>query len=156
MGKVNEQRVRSKINREWYDENKDERNAKRRAKYKSDKATRDKAKANAAANRAAGGPQNTDEVLQRVNPVTGKLINVYRITAVADKVGRTAQVIRQWEGKGYVPEPSFDGVQRVYTHRQINLIKRIVKVFDKFRYRHRELQEHLDPVVETVFAEWEQ
>lgn len=108
--------------RDYYQKNKEEINAKRRERYKTNKAVRE-----AAREASARTKEHEKERLDGRVPRTyqGKEVLCHRIGDVADKIGRTSFIIRWWEREGVIPPPIFEGEQRVYTEHQVHLLNQL-------------------------------
>jgi hypothetical protein len=115
---------------DWYGDNKEKYNRRRRERYQKDKQYRNKALRNSQRYRESG-PRELDEYgrLKQTKIVKGEEIEVFTITAVADKIGKTAQTIRKWEAKGFIPKPIFRTRVRLYTQHQVNLLIRFSEKF---------------------------
>lgn len=110
--------------RRWYKQNKDEYNAKRRERYQADKEQREKARERAARYRA----ENPSIERQLYREYNGKRVPVFSTGQVAQKLGRTPQMIRNWEKEGMIPESVFPDKHRLYTQKQVDLILALAEV----------------------------
>jgi hypothetical protein len=110
--------------RSWYTENKEEYNAKRRERYKANKEQREKARERAARYRA----ENPCIERQLTRELKGKTVQVFSTGQVAQQLGRTPQMIRNWENEGLIPRSVFPDRHRLYTARQVKLIARLAEV----------------------------
>ena len=147
-----DQRASTKSYRKWYAKHREEFNAKRRARYRQDKEYRSKMLKTAKEYREKGAKYTAPEYTYRL--VGDKEVKVYRISATADRVGRSVFALRDWEAKGIIPPSAFGDGHRVYTENQIKLMQSIAKVVDKYRYNERRLRGELDRVVERVYDHW--
>lgn len=116
----------------WYQTNKASFNEKRKKKYHSDPEVREKAISNAKKYRQENPRQNGEE--QHYREVGGKVVEVFRITETANRIGRSVESIRSWEKKGWIPTPSIDSTHRYYTIKQIQLLKDFAEFIDQVRY----------------------
>lgn len=112
--------------RDWYHANKEEYNEKRRQRYAEDKEIRERARQRAADYRKRS-PKVTRQLTRILN---GKTVNVYSTGQVADRIGRTPQMLRNWEANGLIPESIFEGKQRLYTKQQVDLIVYLASVIE--------------------------
>ncbi len=138
--------------RRWYAKNKAEFNKKRREKYKKDSNYREKAIANTHSYRERGPATVMEDSLYR--ELNGKNIEVFRISTVGQQIGRSVQAIRQWERSGIIPKPLFDGGHRMYTKKQITLMKRVVKASDKWRYRQEKYSQVMGDLSIVIHERW--
>lgn len=136
----------------WYASNKGEFNAKRRKRYKEDKKYRFKAMKNASVYRKSG-PEN---VMTRLlfREYNGQRVQVFRISTVGEKIGRSVQAIRQWEKNGIIPKPLFGAGHRVYTEKQVTLLKLVVELSDKYRHSHAEYKKNMAVLTKHIGFEW--
>lgn len=135
--------------RSWYANNRDEFNARRRERYANDKGLREKARENAKnqreIRRERGGPKETTVIRNGVE--------VYRAAAAGQLIGRSPDTIRQWVMRGFIPDNQGDWTHRTYTMNQIELMKRLVKVMEEYRYAV-DYQKRLNGVVEYIAKHW--
>lgn len=110
--------------RRYYEENRDEYNARRREKYQQDKETRAKARERAREYRAANAPVER----QLIREINGRQVKVFSTGQVAQEMGRTPQMLRNWEKEGLIPESTFPDKHRLYTKRQKSMIIDLGKV----------------------------
>ena len=104
--------------RNYYHANKDDYNARRRAKYAKDKEARKKARERAAKYRKEK-PTIERELRRELN---GRMVRVFSTGEVAQEMGRTPQMLRNWEKEGMVPESVFPDQHRLYTKKQKSMI----------------------------------
>lgn len=102
--------------RRWYGDNRDSYNAVRRQRYAADPEAREKARQRAAGRRQGIQPVPTRVLYREVN---GRYVRVYSTGQVAAKMGRTAQMLRNWEIGGMIPESIFPDTHRLYTKGQV-------------------------------------
>lgn len=110
--------------RSWYTENKEEYNAKRRERYKANKEQREKARQRAARYRAEN-PSIERKLYRELN---GKRVEVFSTGQVAEAMGRTPQMLRNWEANDLIPESVFPDKHRLYTGKQKRMIVRLGEV----------------------------
>jgi hypothetical protein len=108
--------------RKWYDENREDYNALRRQRYATDKETRAKARDRAATYRGQvrAGKRSIERELTR--ELNGKTVRVYSTGEVAEAMGRTPQMLRNWENAELIPPSSFPDKHRLYTRSQMRMI----------------------------------
>lgn len=104
--------------RKWYGENRDDYNALRRQRYAEDKEARKKARERAARYRNAKPP--IERTLTR--ELNGKVVEVFSTGQVAEAMGRTPQMLRNWENADMIPPSSFPDKHRLYTKRQVRML----------------------------------
>ena len=104
--------------RKWYDENREDYNALRRQRYKDNKEARDKARARAARYRSE---KHTIE-RELTRELNGRTVRVYSTGEVAEAMGRTPQMLRNWENAELIPPSSFPDKHRLYTRSQMRMI----------------------------------
>lgn len=115
---------------DWYGDNKAEYNAKRRARYQKDKQYRNKAVKSSRRYRDAGPRELDDEGrVKQFRVLKGVEMEVFTITTVSDRTGKTAQTIRKWEAKGFIPKPIFRTRVRLYTEAQVKLLTAFAEQF---------------------------
>lgn len=105
--------------RKWYGENREAYNALRRERYAADKETREKARLRASEYRSRGHVPVSRILIRRLN---GKDINVYSTGQVAELLGRSPQMLRNWEKAGLIPASVFPDKHRLYTKSQVDLL----------------------------------
>lgn len=138
--------------RKWYEEHGDDLNAKRRDRYASDPEYREKAKAQARIareRRRARGGQVSETTVKRV--IDGKEVELYRVSAAAEMIGKSPDTIRLWTRKGYVPGEA--GEHRLYSLKQVKLLQKLAKVIDKYRY-NRKYKHILNQAVKHIHNNW--
>ena len=110
--------------RRYYDENRDDYNARRRDKYAQDKETREKARERAREYRAS--KPVVERQLTRV--LNGRNVKVYSTGQIAQEMDRTPQMLRNWDKLGLIPESVFPDKHRLYTAKQKRMIIRLGEV----------------------------
>ena len=140
--------------RRWYEKNKEQFNAKRRQRYQEDDEYREKALENTRTYRSEGvrHPELADTPMYR--EWNGELIEVFRISTVAEMIGRSVQAIRKWEKNEIIPKPYFGRGHRVYTANQIKLLKKVAAFSDKYRYNRAKYYAKLEKLVNEVYEKW--
>lgn len=137
-----------KTYRKWYESNGSDYNQKRKDRYANDPEYRDRIKAQARETRERrkerGGVQETSVIRDGVE--------VYRVSAAAELLGKSPDALRSWVRKGWVPENN-EQVHRFYTKAQIRLMQRLVDVIQKYRYA-KNYEDRLQKVVDTIHANW--
>ena len=137
-----------KTYRKWYESNGADYNEERKKRYANDPEYRDRIKAQAKETRerrkARGGVQETSVIRDGVE--------VYRVSAAAELLGKSPDALRSWVRKGWVPEKTGQ-VHRFYTKGQIKLMQRLVDVIKKYRYA-KNYEDRLQQIVTKVHANW--
>lgn len=139
--------------RKWYASNKEQFNAKRRARYAANAQYRKKAINNSRQGRERTRPTGDEGALIRMVGVNE--VKVYRISSVSLQIGVPVPVIRAWERKGIIPNPSFGRGHRVYTKNQVKLMKKIAACVVKFKADKKELKEKLINLKPFIYEQWE-
>ena len=145
------ERVNAK-NRKWYGDNRDDYNALRRERYAANKDARVKARERAGnyrAQRQVGG-REIERVLTR--ELNGKVVRVYSTGEVADAMGRTPQMLRNWEQAGMIPPSSFPDTHRLYTRTQLRMIVALEGIIgmNKGSWSHPKVKAK----VRAIFKRW--
>jgi hypothetical protein len=104
--------------RKWYHENREDYNALRRQRYRDNKEAREKARARAARYRSE--EHTIERTLTR--ELNGKTVEVFSTGQVAEAMGRTPQMLRNWENSNLIPPSSFPDKHRLYTKAQMRMI----------------------------------
>ena len=104
--------------RKWYGENREDYNALRRERYAANKESREKARLRAARYRSED--HDIERALTRV--LNGKTVDVFSTGQVAEAMGRTPQMLRNWENADMIPPSSFPDKHRLYTKAQMRMI----------------------------------
>lgn len=107
---------------DYYDDNKEDINRRRRDRYASDPEYRERVKASAKQVKKAAAEAKKGHVARKYK---GSKVLCTRIGDVAEAIGRSVSVIRFWEKEGTIPEPVFEGSQRVYTDAQVALLSKL-------------------------------
>ena len=117
---VDKERNRESVRR-WYRSHSEEYNTKRRDRYSKDPSIREKAQLRAKLYRDSkrNGRAIERELYRTVN---GSNVQVYTSGQVAEIIGRTPQMLRNWQSNGWIPQPSIPGKHRLYTDNQVDLI----------------------------------
>lgn len=119
MLKEDEQKEKSRAGaRKWYSKNREEYNALRRERYAKDAAARKKAKERAARYRAEK-PAIEHELYRDLN---GERKRVYSTGQVAVRMGRSPQMLRNWEKAELIPPSLFSDTHRLYTEAQLVML----------------------------------
>ena len=142
--------------RRWYDNNRADYNEKRRQRYREDQEYRERQiECSLQTRRDSDGTPSSRPVVKLVGGVE---VKVWRIGQLSHKVKRSPQILRQWEKRGWLPRGGAGGnTHRYYTQDQVRLVKRLVRVADKYRYAAPgRLAEEMDKAAAVVFAQWEQ
>ena len=108
--------------RKWYGENREDYNALRRKRYAENKESREKARERAAQYRAEINV--CGRVIERVltREVNGKTVEVFSTGQVAEILGRTPQMLRNWESANLIPASIFGDKHRLYTKAQVRML----------------------------------
>ena len=114
--------------RKWYSENREDYNALRRQRYADSKDSRDKARERAAQYRAE--LQVCGRQIERVltRELAGKTVRVYSTGEVANAMGRTPQMLRNWENANLIPPSTFDDKHRLYSKAQLRMIMSLEEI----------------------------
>ena len=113
---------RSEMYKKWYGDNSTEYNEKRRSRYATDPEYREMVKERAR-NAKRLKIKSMGGAIERT--WKGSKILVYRVGTACEKAGCVKAVLLDWENRGIVPPPVFGGKHRVYTQRQIDLIREL-------------------------------
>jgi len=104
--------------RRRYDKNREAHNALRRENYRKNKEAREKARERAARYRSED--HEIERQLTRV--VNGVSVEVFSTGQVAEIMGRTPQMLRNWESAGMIPASTFGDKHRLYTKAQVRML----------------------------------
>lgn len=137
----------------WYERNKESMRQKRAEKYRNDPEYRQAALDRAAKQRAST-PRTAAEKGQRFRVIDGKSVEVFRIGAVAEMIGKDEQTIRLWESRGVIPAPSAPGKHRYYTATQVSLLKGLCSVLGDNRYDAATCRDALADKSKEVYVNW--
>lgn len=138
----------------WYAKNRERLNAERRHRYQTDPEYRRKAIAVSARYRSKKEHVRKPPI-QLVRVVNGVPVPVFSAMETAQQIGRSAQSIRKWERRGWIPAPIFPGRRRLYTAGQISLIQRLADVLEDCVGRHSaDKQSMLATTVRIIHEHW--
>lgn len=149
---LSQQQRQSRTYRKWYESNGEQHNRSRQERYASDEGYREKVKEQSRRSRERrrerGGVQET--TVTRIR--NGVEIEMYRVSAAADIVGKSADTIRSWARHGWIPD---DGVEahRLYELHQVMLMQRLAETIKQYRYA-KDYQERLTETVQHIEAKW--
>lgn len=115
--------------RRWYGDNRDEYNALRRQRYADNAGAREKARSRAESYRRSGGPAKIQRVLTR--ELKGTVVDVLSTGQVAALMGRSPQMLRNWEREGLIPTSIFPDTHRLYTRKQARMIVTLGRVIKR-------------------------
>jgi hypothetical protein len=110
--------------RKWYGENREDYNALRRERYAADEGQRVKARERAARYRK----DNVEITRKLFRELKGKSVEVFSTGQVAEYLDRTPQMIRNWERASMIPPSSFPDAHRLYTQKQMDMIRSLEHV----------------------------
>ena len=129
MLSINQQAERNRAGvRQWYREHRDEYNATRRKRYAASKAARERARQRAAEYRAGQRSGEVQISRQLFRTVNGKRVKVFSTGQVAEAMGRTPQMLRNWELWMLIPESIFPDTHRLYTRAQMRMLVSLCKI----------------------------
>lgn len=137
----------------WYEANKDEFNRRRRARYKKDPAVQAAAIKQAAKYRKENPRQPSEPKHYRT--VNGNSVEVFRIGAASEMVGRSEQMIRIWERDGKIPRPTVKSKHRYYTMSQVKLMREFSELMDQIRYDQTIRNLGIEKKSAEIHALWE-
>lgn len=130
--------------RRWYAAHRDEYNAKRRARYSKGAEVARKARQRAQDYRdSVRDGRGIERALYRV--VDGAQVRLFTTGEIAEKLGCSAQMIRNWEAKGWIPPTVFPDSHRLYMAHQVALISKLYAKMSKSPYKKYK---------EAVVAQW--
>ena len=134
--------------RKWYGDNRDDYNALRRERYAASKNAREKARLRAARYRSE------DHEIERslTRELNGKTVDVFSTGQVAEAMGRTPQMLRNWENADMIPPSSFPDKHRLYTKAQMRMIVSLESIigYNKGSWSHPKVKAK----VRTIFKRW--
>lgn len=123
---------------DWYFDNKERLSIKRKEMYqKNDEYRKANNERSARWRKEHPAPSRAGE--SRFKKIGEDTVEVFRITAVSQMIGRSDQTIRGWESEGVIPKPLIDSKHRYYTKKQIMLMRELAELIDLVRYEGREL-----------------
>jgi hypothetical protein len=149
---LSQQKRQSRTYRKWYESNGEQHNRSRQERYANDPDYREKVKEQSRRSRERrkerGGVQET--TVTRIR--NGVEIEMYRVSAAADIVGKSADTIRSWARHGWIPD---DGVEahRLYELHQVMLMQRLNETIKKYRYA-KDYYVQLGKCVAYIAAKW--
>lgn len=124
---------RAKKNREnfrrYYDENREEYNLTRRTRYANDPEAREKAKQRSREYRQSNAPIER----QLTREYNGRNVQVFSTGQIAQEMGRTPQMLRNWDKADLIPDSVFPDKHRLYTKRQKSMIIRLGQIIAENR-----------------------
>jgi hypothetical protein len=134
--------------RKWYSENAEDYNALRRKRYAENKEARDKARERARRYRSEG--HTIERTLTR--ELNGKTVEVFSTGQVAEAMGRTPQMLRNWENANLIPPSSFPDKHRLYTKAQMRMIVSLENIIgmNKGSWSHPKVKAK----VRAIFKRW--
>lgn len=139
--------------RRWYREHRDDYNEERRRRYKADPEVREKARARAQEYREqirAG--KSIERTLYR--NINGARTEVYTTGQVAEYIGCSSQMLRNWETKRkWIPPSTFPDKHRLYTMEQVELIADLYDVIMAASGRWKNI-ENFENVLLTIKEGW--
>lgn len=111
-------------NRKWYYAHRDEYNAERRRKYAKNPDIRAKARSYSRAwqARMREGSGIERKMFRTIN---GNVVRVYTSGEVAQKIGSSSQMLRNWERRGWIPASTFADSIRLYLPHQVKLLSQL-------------------------------
>jgi len=136
----------------WYQKNGGQLNAKRRQRYADDPEYRERAKAVsrvARTRRKERGGVSETTVMRIINGVE---VELYRVSAAAEMIGKSPDTIRLWCRKGWIPDGE-TGEHRLYRLHQIKLLKTLALMLEQHRYA-KNYQKVLKACVAHIHKKW--
>jgi hypothetical protein len=159
MKDMNPEADRQERNREsvrrWYAAHREEYAELRRKRYQSDPKRR-KAARDAAARYRKERQKGLKVSRVLMREINGVPVEVFTPGYIADRIGTSAQVLRSWEEREWIPVPIFeDAKHRLYTGRQVALIRLLADTL-KARGGTRRAAEDpgLDEVINVIHKTW--
>lgn len=141
--------------RNWYKEHRIEFNAARRQKYRTDEELRRRIlEQQQEARKLIPKKPRKPPATQSVKNVGGKLVEVYRISKVAEMINRDAQSIRIWEREGKIPKPTIPGGHRYYTEGQVALLKQYSDLMTELRLQPTVRAVEIPKLLSAIKAQW--
>lgn len=111
----------------WYESNRDEYNAVRRTRYGMNAEVREAARIRASNYRARCRKGNVKTGRNLTRLYRGKMVEVLSTGRVAEMLGRSPQMMRNWEIAGLIPASVFPDSHRLYTKKQARLLVTLLK-----------------------------
>lgn len=149
--------------RRWYHGHADEYNEKRRQKYQDDPDARKRARERARKyreRRRKGNAVSDDPLYRYVNGSgpceygVGTRIEVWTTGQIAEELGATPQMLRNWEKKGWIPDSIFPDKHRLYTGHQKSLIIGFAMFMSSYRKSPKKYKKQLADEVENMKNLW--
>lgn len=149
--------------RRWYHNHSEEYNEARRKRYASNDEIREKAKERARSYRAQrrnGTELNAEPLYRFVNEKgpcpygEGLRIPVFTTGHIAQVIGSTPQMLRNWEQKGWIPDSMFPDKHRLYTQHQVQLIVGLAVFMVEYRKSPKKMKKGLLTMVEIIREGW--
>lgn len=138
----------------WYEQHREGLNSARRLRYQNDPEYRGEVLRTQRERRQAS-PVPSRAGASRYKEVGGSTVYTYRISEVAEMVGKTVQTIRLWEAQGYIPKPTIPSEKRFYTKHQASLIVELSAVLDiKRRVPMSDRGDPLRQVLTKITSQW--
>ena len=138
--------------RKWYAKNGADLNAKRRQRYAEDPSYRDKAKVSSGMSRQRRKERGGVAETSVLRVVDGKEIEMFRVSAVGEMIGKSPDTIRLWCRKGWIPNGEA-GEHRLYHLHQIKLLKVLAETLEKSRYK-KSYKKTLQACTEFIHENW--
>lgn len=149
--------------RKWYHGHSEEYNDLRRQRYAEDKEVREKARQRAREyrnRRRKGASISSDPVWRYVNGSGacdyghGRRIRVWSTGQIAEIIGATPQMLRNWERKGWIPDSIFPDKHRLYTGEQVNLIVEFAGFMKQYRAKPSKYKGQLAELIDNIKEQW--
>lgn len=106
----------------WYERHREDYNERRRERYRTDKGLREQVLAR---KRSHVTPAYVGPTMRWVGD---EKVQVWTTGAIACKLGCSAQMLRVWQSKQVIPEPTIPGAHRLYLSHQVDIIEQIYKL----------------------------
>lgn len=149
-----EQELKNAGVRKWYSANREQFNERRRQRYASDPYLRLKARDQAKAYRQ-NGPEGDMIHRHIVRVVKGEAVKYFSSGTAAQLLNRSAQTIRLWETKGWIPPPADPMYKhRYYSSKQIVLMNKLLEAISN-GVKTPEAKSKLDDTVKLIHEQWE-
>lgn len=135
-------------NREYYLKHKDKLNARKKERYENDPEYRDGILRRSQARQDAVRAGMSKHLSFTVKHIDGQPF--YSLSYVKAVINRSADWIREWEARGFIPHPTKkDGRGwRLYSQNQLEILSEAVVKYDSKEWTRDQLKEFL-------FANWE-
>lgn len=149
--------------RKWYHGHSETYNESRRQKYASNLEAREKARERARVyreRRRTGVGQTESPLWRYVNGEgsceygQGKRIPVWTTGQIAEDIGCTPQMLRNWERKGWIPASMFPDKHRLYTQNQAGLITLLAAFMSNYRTSPKKYKPELQKLVAIIAEQW--